>query len=272
MSLTDIKIIALTYTLEKEVNGNTDHIPTEPAQKPLPTAPKPSMNFFNPVQNNTLLKNSSNKAWGVGNFGEGDDNEGWITPDNVTEYTAAYNVLVGTVKPDDSVHVACITTDFVMQNVILQMKMNLLSIAGMVIKSTQKWILHCYGCHKLCKEIEKKFCPHCGHPTFEKVSYTIDEDGNPTYNIPTGKRSLRGTKYPLPLPKGGRNNNEIILYEQQLPKKPKKRRDVDLMDPNRQFLQDRSWQSKSTVVGFGKKNPNEARKNFGKNNKSKRRM
>jgi len=56
LSLTDIKIIALTYTLEKEVNGNTDHIPTEPAQKPLPTAPKPSMNFFNPVPKQYTFK------------------------------------------------------------------------------------------------------------------------------------------------------------------------------------------------------------------------
>jgi len=72
--------------------------------------------------------------------------------------------------------------------------------------------------------IEKVFCPHCGYSTLEKVSYTIDEEGNPSYNLPRGKRSLRGTKYPLPVPKGGRNNKDLILCEQQLPRQRQKKK------------------------------------------------
>jgi len=207
--------------LEKELHGNTDHLRHEPITKPTPKAEQPHLNYFDPVKNKPEVTDNNDNAWGVGAF-DNNDETGWITPDNVSEYTEAYSALAGTVQPDDKVKVACLTTDFAMQNVLLQMKMNLLSVDGMVIKTTQKWILRCYACFKLCKQIEKQFCPHCGHPTLEKVSYTIDEDGNPSYNIPRGKRSLRGTKYPIPLPKGGRNANNLILYEQQLPRQKKK--------------------------------------------------
>jgi len=170
-----------------------------------------------------VLQTNKTKPWGIGPFEE-DDEGGWITPDNVTQYNDSYNALTGAVVPDEHVKVACLTTDFAMQNVLLQMKMNLLAVDGMVIKMTQKWILRCYTCFKLCKQIEKQFCPHCGYPTLEKVSYTIDEEGNPSYNIPRGKRSLRGTKYPLPIPKGGRNNNDLILCEQQIPRQRQKKK------------------------------------------------
>jgi len=262
LSKTDIKVLALTYTLEKELHGNTDHLRHEPLDKPMPATEQPSLNFFDPIQNKPSVTDQQDNASEVGTF-ENDDDGGWITLDNITQYTEAYNELNGAVEPGEQVKVACLTTDFAMQNVLLQMRMNLLSIDGMVIKKTQKWILMCYTCNKLCKQIEKLFCPDCGYPTLEKVSYTLDEEGNPSYNIPRGKRSLRGTKYPLPIPKGGRNNNDLILYEQQIPRQRLKKKEISLADHDLQFLHDRSSQQRF-VVGHGRKNPNESRKKIWK--------
>eukprot|EP01125_Pyxidicula_operculata_P006896 TRINITY_DN2365_c0_g2_i1.p1 TRINITY_DN2365_c0_g2~~TRINITY_DN2365_c0_g2_i1.p1 ORF type:complete len:424 (-),score=132.20 TRINITY_DN2365_c0_g2_i1:638-1909(-) len=146
-----------------------------------------------------------NQAWGFGEFGE-DDDGGWITPDNIQQYTEAYKEVTGTVKVE-GVKVACLTTDFSMQNVLLQMKMNLLSVDGMSVRFLHKWILRCHACYKLCKDVTKQKCPSCGGNTLDKVSYQIDEEGNTFYRLPRNKPSLRGTIYALPLPKGGRQKN-----------------------------------------------------------------
>lgn len=236
-------------------------IRTTPVQKIHEELKRPEhSNFFNPTQNTSM---------GVGEFE--DDDDGWITPDNIDEYTKSFTgVQIGEEK--QQIEVACLTTDFAMQNVLLQMNMNLLSIDGLSIKRVQKWIKRCYGCYRVCKETDKLFCPSCGGDTLEKVSYTVDSEGNTYYNLPRRKRNLRGTIYPIPLPKGGRKNNDLILRPDQLPrywKNPK----VNLEENEDDIILDaRKKPPKSIpVVGYGKRNPNQSRRKIGKKNKSKRR-
>jgi len=130
--------------------------------------------------------------------------------------------LISNIDEED-INVACLTTDFAMQNVLLQMNLNLLSVDGISIKKVQKWIKRCYSCKRICKELEAHFCPFCGSSSLTKISYTVDSEGNTFYNLSRKKRNLRGLKYPIPFPKGGRNNNDLILRSDQLPKYRKKR-------------------------------------------------
>jgi len=178
--------------------------------------------------------------------------------------------LISNIDEED-INVACLTTDFAMQNVLLQMNLNLLSVDGISIKKkVQKWIKRCYSCKRICKELEAHFCPFCGSSSLTKISYTVDSEGNTFYNLSRKKRNLRGLKYPIPFPKGGRNNNDLILRSDQLPKYRKK--DKNLFDFESDIvLGSRKNKQTNPVIGYGKKNPNQSRRKYGKKNKSKKR-
>lgn len=126
--------------------------------------------------------------------------------------------------------VACVTGDFAMQNVLLQMGLRLLAPDGMQIRQLQRWIWKCHACYTVTAESGKIFCPKCGNGgTLRKVSVTVGENGTVlAANRP--RINLRGTKFSLPLPKGGRDGmaKNLILREDQLPskylnQKPKKK-------------------------------------------------
>jgi RNA-binding protein NOB1 len=68
---------------------------------------------------------------------DSDDGE-WITPENISKKRSSN---------DKTVNVACTTTDFAMQNVILQMNLNLISLSHK-IKRQQKWVMRCHACYQ----------------------------------------------------------------------------------------------------------------------------
>ncbi|XP_010436855.1 PREDICTED: RNA-binding protein NOB1-like [Camelina sativa] len=73
--------------------------------------------------------------------------------------------------------VACITGDFAMQNVILQMGLRLLAPGGMQIRQVNRWILKCHACYTVTPEIGRIFCPKCGNGgTLRKVAVTIGQN------------------------------------------------------------------------------------------------
>jgi RNA-binding protein NOB1 len=254
LSLTDIKVVALVYTLEKEVHGNVDHIRIEPTTVPT-----------------IINKPARTELPGIGFFDN--DDQGWITSENVKECVRAGQGEIADDKPDEFIEVACITTDFAVQNVLKQMTLNVVSIDGLVIKQIKRWTLRCFACYKICSDITKLFCPHCGYHSLRKISYTIDEEGNISYNVPNYNPSLKGTKYTLPPPKSGRDkSNDVILTEQQLPKPPRKKKEKNILDdPTLTFGDiERSIQSQKVVVGY-RRNPNEPKKKYGKKNKARAR-
>ncbi|KAK8946462.1 hypothetical protein KSP39_PZI006356 [Platanthera zijinensis] len=74
--------------------------------------------------------------------------------------------------------IACITSDYAMQNVILQIGLRLLASGGMQIHQLHRWVLKCHACNNVTQEIGKIFCPKCGNGgTLRKVSVTVGENG-----------------------------------------------------------------------------------------------
>ncbi|KAF0934374.1 hypothetical protein E2562_025003 [Oryza meyeriana var. granulata] len=131
--------------------------------------------------------------------------------------------------------VACVTSDYAMQNVILQIGLRLLAPGGMQIRQLHRWVLRCHACYKVTQEIGKIFCPKCGNGgTLRKVSVTVGENGI-TMASRRPRVTLRGTKFSLPMPQGGRDaiTKNPILREDQLPQKvlhPKSKKSSKLDD------------------------------------------
>ncbi|CAO3599295.1 unnamed protein product [Absidia cylindrospora] len=211
---------------------------------------------------------------------EGDDGE-WITPDNVDEFNALkLGVTPAEFRRMNVMDVACMTSDFAMQNVLLQMNLNLVSTGGHRISKIKNWVLRCHACFTVTGDVEKKFCPKCGSATLMRVSCTTNSKGETRYHlIKSFQYRLRGTKYDIPNPKGGRKANNIVLREDQREyiksqETKSKKKIVDLFDPDFVPLHS-NMDTKimnnnmfgTDVIGFGRRNPNQGRKRTGKGKK-----
>ncbi|OZJ01999.1 hypothetical protein BZG36_04727 [Bifiguratus adelaidae] len=173
---------------------------------------------------------------------EEDDSDGeWITPKNVAKHkSAAYGHVEGKADGKKGVvmKVACMTTDFAMQNVLLQMRLNLLSVDGLRIRKAKSWVLRCHACYKVTTDMEKKFCPSCGNATLMRTSCSTDEYGNVTYYLKKNfQYNLRGTKYSIPESAGGRNATNMVLREDQREyqkalRRQRKQKENNLFDPD----------------------------------------
>jgi RNA-binding protein NOB1 len=51
-------------------------------------------------------------------------------------------------KQDKEVVVGCMTADFAMQNVLLQMGLTLVGVEGKRIQKVKTWVLRCHACFK----------------------------------------------------------------------------------------------------------------------------
>lgn len=71
----------------------------------------------------------------------------WITPDNVDEYKAAeIGVTADELRKKAVMAVGCMTADFAMQNVLLQMNLNLVSAGGYRVKKIRNSVMRCHAC------------------------------------------------------------------------------------------------------------------------------
>ncbi|CAH1975586.1 unnamed protein product [Acanthoscelides obtectus] len=207
---------------------------------------------------------------------EDDDDEdggGWITPSNVKKAKMQVNSLF---LQEQRAVVACMTTDFAMQNVLKQMNLNVSALDGRLIKHLRTYILRCYACFKTTSVMTKRFCPKCGNDTLKKVAVSLGEDGKLVIHI-NSKRPLsgRGKKFSLPKIKGGKHpNNPVLVEDQPMPdNKPSRLArmknnplDDDYIAGYSPFVM-RDINSKSAQLGIRpgqefkywmKKNPNEA--------------
>lgn len=100
--------------------------------------------------------------------GESDESDGdgeWITPSNVTLHKSRDLGLFPSLpahhpdailptktekkkKERTALKVACLTGDFAMQNVALQMGLNVFGVGGQKIKEVKTWVLRCHACFK----------------------------------------------------------------------------------------------------------------------------
>jgi len=125
-----------------------------------------------------------------------DNDDDWITPSNISEKKTE-SLL--------SIKVGCATTDFAMQNLLLQIGLHVVSVDGMLIKYAKIYVLKCTACFTVVKDCSNVFCTKCGNKTLEKVAVTVDEDGITWYQRLSRKpRTGRGVRFSLPKPQGGR--------------------------------------------------------------------
>ncbi|KRZ28569.1 E3 ubiquitin-protein ligase synoviolin B [Trichinella pseudospiralis] len=233
LSVTDVKLIAAVYTMELEHVGS-EHIIQEPKMqktfsvggqkceegKGLPGFYMPSKkkqsdcnDLEEAVRKIDIHDNSTSEE--ENSFSESDSEyedeirdtsnlSGWITPENFSSTVDSAN---------DTVPVACLTADFAIQNWSLKFKLN----------TTSKMM--------------KKFCPNCGNATLKRLAISVDENGCTVFHFSRRNViSVRGSKFSIPAPKGGKHANNLILCEDQPVSQNrlsrKARQNLDVFDPD----------------------------------------
>mmetsp|Transcript_38057 Transcript_38057/g.41253 ORF Transcript_38057/g.41253 Transcript_38057/m.41253 type:complete len:362 (-) Transcript_38057:196-1281(-) len=221
-----------------------------------------------PTTTSTL--GSSSRIMGSGGgesmLEEDDDGQGWITSfdemkvmkneaggrldpgkSSVVATTNAVNGVAGTnnnsknnntnTGPLLAQRTACVTTDFAMQNVLLQMNLLLLNgDSGMRIRRLKSWVIRCGACYKIhgaCDDfkddthhaMKRLFCSHCGSgDMMQRISASVDgKTGRLKLHFSKRKQgrhhSIRGTKFSLPKSGVGKHNRfkgDLLLREDQL--------------------------------------------------------
>ncbi|CAI5646374.1 unnamed protein product [Oreochromis niloticus] len=211
------------------------------------------------------------------NDDDDDDGGGWITPSNIkqvkmdsADWTAPADIRVG-----------CLTTDFAMQNVLIQIGLHVLSVNGMLIKQARNYILRCHACFKTTSDMNRAFCPHCGNRTLKKLAVTVNEDGSMQMHFSKNPKVLnpRGLRHTLPLPQGGKHStNPHLVEDQRFPQQrlsQKARQKTDVFNPdyvagtspfceNDIYSRAANLQIRDSQCGGGRRraNPNAARRKF----------
>lgn len=259
LSPTDIRVMALTLMLEVSVNGS-DHLHKIPKPPPTPgSIEKPCRYGFDCTRPDCWFQHTA-PAEVAPEVADQDDD--WITPDNYQ--TVADNLMRVTTSRDARCKVACLTTDFSMQNVLLQMGIRVLSVDGLLVRTVKCFALRCSSCGKVERNPEREFCFFCGNPSLMKVSMIIESDGSVRYGVPKASRiSTRGTKYSIPKPKGGRSEAIILREDQREYQRPaRKEKQYDIFSDDYAVVQAPFAKSKAfnkgPVIGVGRKNPNES--------------
>lgn len=131
------------------------------------------------------------------------DNDGWITPSNIKKKQARDQMLSAETTEDTSktLQAAIMTTDFAMQNVILQMNLNLLSPSLHRVRHLKTFVLRCHACFLTTKEMNKQFCPRCGKPSLTRVTCTTTQNGEFKLHLKKNMQwNNRGERYSMPKP------------------------------------------------------------------------
>lgn len=254
LSATDIKVMALTYQLEKEYVGS-NHIRTAPVMARtinLGNPNVPDMNadltgFYAPKRKSTRSRNNTSNSntdktseedekCDIEQLNDGIDNiavednsdqsdncyESYEESDDEDSWITPSNIQAAKKQVNSElmeakkVVVSCITTDFAMQNVLKQMNLNVSALDGRIIKQLRTFVLRCYTCFGTTSIMTKQFCGKCGNNTLKKVAVSLDEDGKQQIHINT-RRPLtgRGKRFSMPTMKGGKHANNPRLVEDQ---------------------------------------------------------
>lgn len=180
----------------------------------------------------------------------GDDSDGdWITPSNLKKHQQKdASGSTEEASSQTTLQVATLTTDFAMQNVLLQINLNLISPALQRIKHLKTYILRCHACFCTTKEMTKQFCPRCGSPTLTRVACSTTSSGEFKLHLKKNMQwNTRGDRFSIPKPVHGSANgrvqgggkghwgNDLILAEDQKEftrhfEQEKRKKERDLMD------------------------------------------
>jgi len=166
-----------------------------------------------------------------------DDGEGWTNVSNYktqqvhfggssnSNFSAKKEAVLAAGEPPLLQRAACATTDFAMQNVILQMGMKLVGLDGRSVRRLKQWVMRCSACTAIYPngiDDGRLFCERCGSNTLERIAASVDAKTG-RYRLHFSKKrakrghNLRGTKYSLPKPgSGNRFEGDLLLREDQL--------------------------------------------------------
>jgi RNA-binding protein NOB1 len=134
------------------------------------------------------------------------DSEGWITPSNLKRHQYNTNTNGDPSKSTEpkTLQVATITTDFALQNTLLQINLNLLSPALTRISHLKSTILRCHACFSTTRETNRQFCARCGKPTLTRVTVTTTAAGTTKLHLKKNMQwNTRGDRYSIPKPVAG---------------------------------------------------------------------
>lgn len=169
-----------------------------------------------------------------------DDGEGWITSSKDISSMKVAGILdpmrnpgsgptssKQALGPAPDERAACATTDFAMQNVLLQMNLELLSVDGMKVRKLKSWVTRCGSCFKIYTstdnvgplKVKRLFCSHCGGDFLQRIACSVDQRTGrlKLHFSKRHKTSLRGTKFSLPKPStGNRFQGDLLLREDQM--------------------------------------------------------
>eukprot|EP00747_Dinoflagellata_sp_TGD_P208054 gnl/TRDRNA2_/TRDRNA2_81574_c0_seq1.p1 gnl/TRDRNA2_/TRDRNA2_81574_c0~~gnl/TRDRNA2_/TRDRNA2_81574_c0_seq1.p1 ORF type:complete len:467 (+),score=109.91 gnl/TRDRNA2_/TRDRNA2_81574_c0_seq1:57-1457(+) len=131
----------------------------------------------------------------------------WVTTENMGHFGLGVQVSI-------DVPVVCASSDYSVQNVLLQMGLTPLTFDGYAVRSVKMWGLICHACFHFSRDTTKVFCQKCGHDTCRRVPITVDQDGQAT--IVGHRRTLRtkGTVYSIPKTQGGRGWKPIYAEDE----------------------------------------------------------
>eukprot|EP00560_Eucampia_antarctica_P005142 CAMPEP_0197841998 /NCGR_PEP_ID=MMETSP1437-20131217/46485_1 /TAXON_ID=49252 ORGANISM="Eucampia antarctica, Strain CCMP1452" /NCGR_SAMPLE_ID=MMETSP1437 /ASSEMBLY_ACC=CAM_ASM_001096 /LENGTH=828 /DNA_ID=CAMNT_0043451819 /DNA_START=48 /DNA_END=2535 /DNA_ORIENTATION=- len=189
--------------------------------------------------------NQSRIMGGIGMSGQGtevdDDGEGWVTTVQDISSMKAMGILdparAPNTNPDKkpketgppiTSRAACATTDFAMQNVILQMSLELLTVDGMKVRKLKSWVTRCGACFTVYSSGENNitlgntkmlFCKRCGCDYLQRIAASVDgKTGRLRLHLRKNyTQNTRGTKFALPKPgQGNRFHGDLLLREDQL--------------------------------------------------------
>ncbi|KAI0532448.1 Nin one binding Zn-ribbon like-domain-containing protein [Xylaria digitata] len=214
---------------------------------------------------------------------EDDDEEGWITPDNLKKHQAKDQTGVPEQPVQRVLKVALLTSDYAMQNVLLRINLNLVSPGLARITRVKTWVLRCHGCFQVTRDTSKQFCPRCGQATLTRVSCSTDQAGN--FNIYLKKNfqwNNRGNVYSVPKPVhgsasgkargtgGGKNGwgRDLIFAEDQ---KEYERKSTEQRRAKQRDLMDDDYLP-SILSGNRQAGPGKIRVGAGRNINSKKRF
>ena len=305
LSIADLSVMALAYETIKNI-GLIEKLNKKPLNYTVIDQEKfqEQINKKKEKEKNEKKINEDNK---IININEEDDEDDWITPENLytklDEMNGVHEIKNKKKKEDDKINVInndnniemiidnndedkknkdeinvyVNTADFTLQNACMKMGIPILGVDGLRIRNIKNYILKCTVCYKFIFEIDKKFCPYCGYPYLMKIGYNIYANGEMKINDRKPEPRKRGQIFDLPAPTTKKNGTVYILTEDQIPKKGFNKKDVDInkiLENYESFKElpkhDNNLQinsSKQYKWGFPKKNPNIPKKHYNKKKK-----
>ncbi|VUZ94173.1 RNA-binding protein NOB1, putative [Plasmodium vivax] len=118
----------------------------------------------------------------------------WISINNYYTQNADVNM-----KEKFTPKVACVTTDYAMQNVLYQIGLNVITMDGYKINSIKLWGHICTSCYTFIKKSSLLFCSKCGNNNLRKVNVVVDNKLKKlVVKIPQFRVNTKNTIYSIP--------------------------------------------------------------------------